>query len=163
MTTKSQQLQIRVTPNEKAALRRLAAAAKQDLSSYVLSKSLPRGRLRFQELVMSAGEEADRRFALAQLNDLLTGLTGVELVDAVEHAQVSHLQPFVQNYVAAMVEQAAYMKGVRPPSWVAEVAPLEMPHFALPFHGLRLHLLRASPVPFKRRNIFIDSSLGARV
>ncbi len=29
--------------------------------------------------------------------------------------------------------------------------------------GLRLHLLRESPVPFKRRNIFIDSSIGDRV
>jgi len=26
-----------------------------------------------------------------------------------------------------------------------------------------LHLLRAAPVPFKRRNIFIDSSVGDRV
>jgi len=29
--------------------------------------------------------------------------------------------------------------------------------------GLRLHLLTHSPAPFRRRNIFIDASVGARV
>jgi hypothetical protein len=46
---------------------------------------------------------------------------------------------------------------------VREVPPLEEPHFATTLEGLRLHLLQVSPVPFKRRNIFIDSSLGDRV
>jgi hypothetical protein len=43
------------------------------------------------------------------------------------------------------------------------VPPLDEPHFATPLRGLRLHLLRASPVAFKRRNIFVDSSVGDRV
>jgi hypothetical protein len=60
-----------------------------------------------------------------------------------------------------MVELAAHQKGVVPPAWVREVPPLDEPHFATPLEGLRL--LRASPVPFKRRNIFIDSSVGDRV
>jgi hypothetical protein len=55
------------------------------------------------------------------------------------------------------------MKGVTPPTWAGSVEPLDRPHFATPLRSLRLHLLRASPVPFKRRNIFVDSSVGARV
>jgi hypothetical protein len=62
-----------------------------------------------------------------------------------------------------MVEQAAHRKRVGPPAWVREIPPLEEPHFVPPLEGLRLHLLQASPVPFKRRNIFIDSSVGDRV
>lgn len=63
-----------------------------------------------------------------------------------------------------MVELAAHRREVPPPAWVRDVEPMEMePRFATPLAGLRLHLLRASPVPFKRRNIFIDSSIGDRV
>jgi hypothetical protein len=71
--------------------------------------------------------------------------------------------PYLRNYVAATVELAAHQRDVPPPSWVLDVEPLETPHFATPMAGLRLYLLRAAPVPFKRRNIFIDSSIGDRV
>jgi hypothetical protein len=46
---------------------------------------------------------------------------------------------------------------------VREVAPLEEPHFGAPLQSLRLHLLAASPVAFKRRNIFVDAAVGDRV
>ena len=62
-----------------------------------------------------------------------------------------------------MVEQAAAQKGVTPPPWLREIEPLVEPHFATPLAGLRLHLLRASPVPFRRRNIFVDTGVGGRV
>jgi len=38
-----------------------------------------------------------------------------------------------------------------------------IPWFAVPFPSLRPYLLRVSPVAFKRRNIFIDSTVGDRV
>ena len=41
MTRKSEQIQIRVTPHQKAALKRRAKHAGQDVSSYVLSRTLP--------------------------------------------------------------------------------------------------------------------------
>ena len=108
-------------------------------------------------------DEADRRFALAELHDLLVGCAPVEYADVVARADHSGLPVLMQNYVAAMVEQAGVQKGVAPPAWVTEIAPLDQPHFATPLKSVRFHLLRASPVPFKRRNIFIDASLGARV
>ena len=165
MSTKSQQLQIRVTPEQKAQLKRLARSAGQDVSGYVLSRTLPEARLRFSEIIGVLGDREDYRFALAELNDLLSGLTRAQLPDAVAVAppKMRDLSPFLQNYVAAMVEQAAHQREVPPPSWGRDVSPLEAPYFATPLRSLRLHLLRAAPAPFKRRNIFVDSGVGARV
>jgi hypothetical protein len=165
MATKSQQLQIRVTPREKTVVKRLAAAAGLDVSAYVLSRAVPAHRVRFEELLremVDAGRHG-RSYVLAELNNLLTQLTRAELREAVEHGDVSTLPAYERNYVAAMVEQACHFKGAAPPSWTAEVTPLDEPRFATPLKSLRPHLLRASPVPFRRRNIFIDSSIGDRV
>lgn len=163
MGSKSEQVQIRVTPREKARLKRSAAAAGQDVSSYVLSRALPSSQRRFEQLLEVLLDGTERRYVLAELNDLLSQLAADELGQAVIHADLSRLSPRWRNYVAAMVEQACDLKGVRPPAWTAEVAPLETPHFVAPLKSLRLHLLQASPVPFKRRNIFVDSGVGGRV
>lgn len=161
--TKTQQLQIRVTPEQKSALARLARRAGQDVSSFVLSRALPSAALRCGEILSALADMDQQRFALAELNDLLTELAPRELAEVTGDADLRGLSPYLRNYVAAMVEHAARQKGVVPPAWVREVPPLEEPHFATPLEGLRLHLLRASPVPFRRRNIFIDSSVGDRV
>jgi len=163
MRRKTEQLQIRVTPREKAQLKRLALQAGQDVSTYVLARAIPSGRLRFGELLVLLGDGAEQRYVLAELNDLLSGLSGQELVDTVEHAEMGRLSVLQQNYVAAMVEQACYRRGVAPPARTSGIEPLEVPHFAVPFASLRPHLLGASPVPFKRRNIFVDAALGDRV
>ncbi len=160
---KNEQLQIRVSSREKTMLKRLAAAAGQDMSSYVLERALPPVRLRFDEILRALRDGDRRSFALAEMNDLLSALAPIELPDVVAHADVSRLSPLVQNYVAAMVEQAAVEKGVAPPAWVASVPALDQPYFAAPLPSLRLHLLAASPVPFRRRNLFVDATLGARV
>ena len=163
MATKTRQLQIRVSPQQKAALRRRAQQAGQDMSTYVLSRVLPTEGARFTVILEELHDEELRGFALAELNDLLSGLGSGELRRAVEHADLSGLSPFLRNYVAAMVELAAHRCDVPPPSWVRDVEPLDVPRFATSLPGLRLHLLRTAPVPFKRRNIFIDASLGDRV
>jgi uncharacterized protein (DUF1778 family) len=163
MGTRSAQLQIRVTPQDKRTLKRLARAAGQDLSSYVLSRALPANRLRFEEILRALAEQEDHRYALAELNDLLTALAPVEISDAVADSDLTGLSPLLSNYVAAMVEQASHLKGVPPPTWAKRVQPLDEPYFAAPLKSLRLHLLASSPVPFKRRNIFVDAALGARV
>jgi hypothetical protein len=87
----------------------------------------------------------------------------MELREAVADPDLRGLSPYLQNYVAAMVELAVERKGVTPPSWTGAVLPLEDPVFATHLPGLRLHLLRSAPVAFKRRNIFIDASIGDRV
>ncbi len=163
MPGKTQQLQIRLTPEEKAALKRQARAAGCDVSRYVLSRLLPARGDRFAAILRAMHNAPDHRYPLAELNDLLHTCPAVAFTDAVSLANVSPLSPYLRNYVAAMVEQAAESKQVAPPSWVREVAPLESPAFAAPLESLRRHLLRSAPVPFKRRNIFVDAGVGARV
>ena len=163
MAGKSAQLQIRVSPAQKAALRRRARVAGQDVSAYVLARALPDPRARLGEMVAALGRGADRRFALAELNDLLTELAPAEFRETVADADLRGLSPLVQNYVAAMVEQAAARKREAPPAWTRTVEPMDEPHFAVPFSRLRPHLLRAAPVPFKQRNLFVDASVGDRV
>lgn len=163
MSRKTEQVQIRVTRDEKEALKRRAQRAGVDLSAYVLSRALPSPAIRFAELLAELRREEQPRYALAALNDFLAGLGAADLAAAVGDAALDGLSPFLRNYVAAMVEQTAYLRKVAPPVWVQEVEPLEEPHFAVPFAALRPHLLAASPVAFKRRNLFVDSTVGDRV
>ena len=163
MQKKSAYLQLRVTVAEKAALRDAAQRAGQSMSAFVLGRLLPPARRRFGELLRAVETDEERRFALAELNDLLTGLAAAELVEALAEPPPRRLSPYLRNYITAMVEQAAHQKGVAPPDWVGEVEPLEEPRFVAPLAGLRLHLLAAAPVSFRRRNIFVDSAIGDRV
>jgi hypothetical protein len=104
--------------------------------------------------------EVKPSLVLAELNDLLTAADGDQfgLLDAPPIRD-----RYLANYVAAMVELAAHRRGVHPPAWTSDIAPLPEPVFAVPWPSLRAHLLLESPVPFRRRNIFVDSSIGARV
>lgn len=163
MAGKTQQLQIRVSPRQKAALKRAAAAAGLDVSTYVLARVLPDEATRFADLLRSLQHESQRKYALAELNDLLSAIPSAAFADSVAHADFRALSPYLQNYVAAMVEQAAHQKQVAPPPWVRDIAPLDVPHFATSLINLRLYLLSSAPVPFKRRNIFVDAAVGARV
>ena len=163
MPPKTQQLQIRVTPQQKAALKRQASAAGRDVSSYVMSRVMLEDAERFSALLRAFGSEHDTRFALAELNDFLVACPPGSFREAVAQAPLDGVSPYLRNYVAAMVEQAADLKQVPPPAWVRDIEPLEAPRFVTALPGLRLHLLCSAPVPFKRRNIFIDASIGARV
>jgi uncharacterized protein (DUF1778 family) len=163
VSTKSQQLQIRVSPRQKALLKRSAAAAGMDVSTWVLSRILPTEKDRLAEILQALKIDDNRRFVLAELNDFLHACAPVEFSAAVAEASLGDLSPLMQNYVAAMVELAAHQKRVSPPIWVRDVMPLTEPYFATPLKSLREHLLLAAPIPFKRRNIFVDASVGQRV
>ena len=99
-------------------------------------------------------------YPLAALNDLLTAAEAEEIA-TLPPPPIG--DPYRLNYVTAMVEVAAHRAGIIPPAWTADVEPLSAPAFIDPSIRLRAHLLTASPPPFRRRNIFIDSSLGDRV
>jgi hypothetical protein len=163
MNAKSLQLQIRVTADEKAAIKRLAKQAGLDVSAFVLSRVLTPPAARFAECVEACKDPQAARYGLAELNSFLSDLTSSELRDAVAVAPAVRLTPYIANYIAAMVEYACQKRGVAVPVWVRAVEPLTEPAFASRLQSLRLHLLTDSPPPFRRRNIFIDSSLGDRV
>ena len=69
----------------------------------------------------------------------------------------------MHDQLAATVEHAAMQKHVAPPEWTREIEPLEEPVFGSALRSLREHLLFHAPIAFRRRNIFIDASVGARV
>lgn len=164
MQAKDQQLQIRVTATQKTAIQRAAARAGLDVSRWVLNRLLPPHRQRFSDLTHAlAAEAAERRYLLADLNDLIAALGEKEFADATAEPPPSSLPPYWANYVAAMVETAANRKGVAAPAWTAAITPLDEPVFGTELASLRLHLLTASPPAFRRRKIFIDATVGDRV
>lgn len=162
-SSKLEQLQLRVSKEEKAAIRRAARLAGMDMSAYVLSRVLPAPAGAFQSAVAALNGPDKPSFALAEINSLLSELTASELRRAVAAAPEAVLPPFLANYVAAMVEAACGLHEVPTPAWTHDVAPLAEPAFGSTLSSLRLYLLTNSPAPFRRRNIFIDSSIGKRV
>jgi len=162
MAGKSDQLQIRVSPADKAALKRLARRAGMDVSAYVLSLVRPPAAAALADLVRQLAREDDR-YVLSEVHDLLASLAPAEFTTAVARLDVGRLPPWLRNYVTAMIEHAAHQKGEPPPAWAEDVTPLERPWFAVTFPRLRPYLLRAAPVAFKRRNLFVDATVGDRV
>jgi hypothetical protein len=158
---KSTQLQIRVSPTEKSAIQRAARRAGMDMSAYVLARVLPASSRRFQDLVAACRGPQRASFALAELNSWLAGLGAGELPDALATPPTG-LTPYLANYVAAMVEYTCAQHDVAPPDWTRSVQPLAEPVFGSELTSLRLHLLAHSPAPFRRRNIFIDATIGDR-
>jgi hypothetical protein len=161
-TAKSAQLQIRVSLAEKTAIRRAARRAGLEMSAYVLARVLPAPARRFQDLTEACADPEGARFALAELSAWLASLGAGELQEGVA-SPPPVLTPYLANYVAAMVEYACAQCGVAPPAWTRGVAPLSEPVFGSALMSLRLYLLSHSPAPFRRRNIFIDSTVGSRV
>ena len=165
-SARTEQLQIRVTPAEKAALARAARRAGLDMSAYVLGKALPdqatQWEARLKELALARGD----RIALAGLSAWLAGLSASELTIAVATPPPrlsARLSDFHANYVAAMVEQLCNAAGIEAPPWTRDIAPLANPVFGTELVSLRLHLLTRSPPPFRRRNLFIDTAAGGHV
>ena len=160
---KTKQLQIRVTPREKQHIERAAEQAGMEVSKWVLGKLLPEPETQFQALCKQLGDSNQPSYALAQLNDFLTRLSTSELKIAVAVAPQRKLDGYLSNYLAAMIEQAMVMRKLQSPGWTKQILPLREPAFASELINLRLYLLTHALPSFRRRNIFIDSSIGARV
>ena len=160
---KTEQLQIRVSRGQKAAILRAAESAGMDMSAYVLGRVLPERTAEFRRVVEACAEPQAVRFALAELNSLLSSLTAGELRDAVSEPPPTGLTSYIQNYVAAMVEYACVRRNVPVPEWTRRIAALAEPVFGSQLQSLRLYLLVNSPPPFRARNIFIDATIGDQV
>lgn len=157
------QLQIRVSPREKAAITGRAHKASMGISEWVLSKVLPAPQLVFQRLLKQLEETSAPKYVLAEIHDLFHAASADEFEMMVaQPPQVSH-SSYLANYVAAMVECAASQKGNLTPSWTRDIPGLAEPVFGSDLESLRLYLLTHSPPPFRCRNIFIDSTIGQRV
>lgn len=117
---------------------------------------------RFHELLAELLLHSPEQPTWAALHDFLENLPRIHFA-AILTRPTPYLNRRQANLVAAMIEYAAHRKGVRPPSWTADITPLDLPFFGSSLISLRLHLLLHSPVEFRRRNLFVDSSIGDRV
>lgn len=153
--TRTSQLQIRISPQEKATLKRLAGLEGLSVSAYVLSRALPSAThavdAALNALRAGASTQAE---ALATLRRLVEGLGPDDVAESLAQANLADLPPVTQNYVAGVAEQLATSAGAEPPSWASQVLPLERPHFRWPLRSLRPYQLRASPLALARRNVF---------
>jgi hypothetical protein len=161
--TKSAQIQLRVSPAEKAALVRRAREAGLDLSAWMLCTLHPDERVRFAKLVRALSRASEPAFDFAELGDLLRSLGRGELCRVTDVRPAGTLDEVLANQLAAMIETRAAELGVEPPPWVHRVEPLRTPWFATKLVSLRLHLLTSSPPAFRRRNLFVDAGLRDRV
>lgn len=155
MSTKTSQLQIRISPAEKAALKALAKDAGMSLSAYVLARALPSGRLDFEEKVEALRGTAERDTALEELTRYLGGLSDDGFHEAVSGPGPDDLPAVPLGYAAAAVEREAARRTTAPPDWTRGLDPLEVPHFGWELRSLRPHLMRTAPSAFKRRRLFV--------
>lgn len=163
MPTKSAQLQIRVSLEQKRRLKQLAREASMDMSSWVLSRVLPDEAERFQTLTAALCDEAQRRFQLAELADFLRALPAAAFQRAVAQLPRARLDPETLNHLAGAIELAAQRRGQEPPAWTRTVVSAALPVFGSSLASLRGYLLTRAPVALRRRNLFVDASVDERV
>lgn len=154
MSTKTSQLQIRISPEQKVALKRLAADAGKSVSAYVLATVLPATDLEFAHKVRAVRSSGDRPKSLSDLYLYLSGLVGADFAATVRDVDLDGFPGLLQNLVAGLVEDEARTRGVAAPSWAESVDGPARPHFAWDLRSLRPHLLRLTPAVYKRRNVY---------
>lgn len=160
---KTEQLQIRVSKQEKRAIQQRAKRAGASVSEWLLSRALPTPARRFREHIEALGASDEPGFALAEILDWLAALSRHDFEQAVAEPPPTALDDYWANYLAATLEHAAALKNATSPAWTRSIPPLAEPVFGSSLASLRLHLLLNSPAAFAARNLFIDASVGQRV
>jgi uncharacterized protein (DUF1778 family) len=160
---KTEQLQVRVSPSQKLAIKKQAAKAQMSMSEWILNKVFPSSQTSFKSLLEDLAASDKPGYVFAELLELIDRMNADEYEQAVSEPPGVQLDPYWQSYLAATVEHAAAVKHAKAPSWTRDVAPLDEPAFGSSLESLKLHLLVNSPPAFIQRDIFIDSSVGKRV
>lgn len=106
---------------------------------------------------------SDPSFALAAIHSLLSGFSAQQLREAAAALPLVQLSHYRASYLAAMAESAGDAQRLKAPAWTRPVEPLAAPIFGAALAALRPYLLTHSPAPLRRRDIFVDSSIGAPV
>ena len=157
MDAKTSQLQIRVTPAQKAALKRMAKGAGLSVSAFVLDRSLPGSHEELDRRVRALGGGKNISRSLSDLQLHLKAMPDDEFGPSVAGMNTGSLTPLQANCAAAAVEGEAWRRGQNPPEWVRHVPPLPVPHFGWGLRSLRPHLMRVTGAAFKRRNVYITN------
>lgn len=162
--SKSTWLQVRLTLEQKSELRTRAAAAGQEISGYVVERILGGAAPEFERLLQWMLRTPESHVPYAEFTDYLRTLPaarGAEL--ATQPPSFPRLSRLQQNHVCAAIEQRAQLWSVRPPAWVLDVAALETPHYSGDLLSLRPYLTVVAPLVWRRRGIFTEGGLAARL
>ena len=160
---KNQQIQLRISAREKGMIMQAALRAGMTMSEWILETVLPAKQQRYQTLIRKIATAKEHSYVFAELNDLLNVSSAKELESILATPFVAKLDSYQQNYLAAMLEVAAHKRSVKVPLWLSEIPGLDDPVFGTKLNSLRMYLLLRAPAPFRRRNIFIDATIGDRV
>lgn len=160
MPAKSSQLQIRVTPEQKTALKDAAERAGMSLSAYVLRQSLPTLPNDLTPIGERIADYRQRPRALGELMRQLVTVPTAQFAEMAESIDPAGHTAVVQNCLAASVEHVSRSRGLEEPAWTRGVRPLERPHFAWELRSLRPYLMRAALPSFKRRGLYIPAPPG---
>ncbi len=159
---KSEYLQIRVSKQQKEIIKSTAKSAGVDMSTWVLQRVLNNKSQQFLT-ILSQFNTLEDSFVFARLHDFLMLCSKTDFEQTVSIKPTSKLSDFQINYTIAMIEHRAHTLGCTAPDWINDFPILHEPYFGTSLKSLRLHLLINSPIAFKQRNIYIDSTLGGRV
>lgn len=159
---KSEYLQIRVSKQEKAIIKSSALLAGADMSAWILQRVLHE-KVKIFIKILNKFKSEEQSFVLAELHDFLAKLQTHDFELALSIKPTIELTDFQINYVIAMIIHRAKQLNLLPPNWVSNYPILAQPYFGISLKNLRFHLLLNSPIAFKQRNIFIDSSIGDRM
>ena len=159
---KSEYLQIRVSKQEKELIKSSAQSAGVDMSAWILQRVLNNKAEEFSAILKKINAD-NQSYVLAELNDFLSNLNTNNFELALNSKSIDNLNDFQINYIIAMIVHRANQLSATPPDWIKLYERLDKPYFGTNLKSLRLHLLINSPIAFKQRNIFIDSSIGDRV
>jgi hypothetical protein len=170
---KEELIQIRISKNDKMRLVSLARVSRMTLTAWIESRILPTSLLDewmdlYQETAPDRESKRDITAQLARLNDLLMKLHEADFRQAIAVAPRFKESADMENkllfrYISAMIDQACKMRGIEPPSWMDDRPVIEPPFFSSNLSSLRLYLLLAAPVAFRKKSIFVDTTLGGRV
>lgn len=159
---KSEYLQIRVSKQQKDMIKSSAKTAGVDMSTWVLQRVLHSKSQQFLSL-LAQFNTAEDSFVFARLHDFLLLCTQNDFEHAFSIKPTIELSEFQINYTIAMICHRAHGLNRPVPGWINDYQILQNPYFGTELKSLRLYLLVNSPIAFKQRNIFIDSTIGDRV
>lgn len=162
---RTEQLQIRISSADKRRLKRAAARFGLGISEFVLKRAL-NGILEYEaisKLCKSLDDQPEEKFVFAELHDLLASYPKDTLEYLAENSWPLPDNLWAKNYIAAMFEEILVKNEVDIPDWLQEIPVLSEPWFATELKSLKNYLLLSSPIAFRKRNLFIDSTVGARV
>jgi hypothetical protein len=108
---------------------------------------------------MNATTEQDWRFWLFELVDDYRQTKDDKLLASTPAALSARLRALL----AAVVETLATEAGRATPEWCRQVGPLPEPWFVAEVENLKATALVESPLPFRRRNIFVLENFLSRL